>query len=560
MTIKSARNGAVLLVAAATLLTAAITTGSLAANPADPTQAPIPVVDLDHGSKVVVVTLDFTGQNAATMTAAKVVRGRSHGHIADPSLLRVQLLDHGNALIDSFGAYNPLYAFVEGDSVGSEGLKEMSTARGTFSLPFSPNLRTFRLLNPERGGTVGQYDLEPAIGQFCKDNPTDADCRTDLRVTLGDAPDPAVAGMPLTLTARITNDGPNPAHWPAVTFDLPAGFGTGTLPEGCVALSSGARCTFGVLPPAATRVVALPVLIAADLVHLNGSPVTAISTATADNGAAADTDPSDNSATESTLVLARADLSTGPPSVSAATDMVIGQTEQAEVSGVASSDGPSSPMDAVVTRTVTSSGGLTVTPATQELPVSAVEKGIPRAVDSQLQVTCTQPGLQTYTVTDAIRPSRPDDADPEPGNNSASRTVSVECVVPVALAIKPDNNPNPATRHLAMAVLTTEAGEYDLPLAFDATRIDPLSVRFGPAEVVFSKSGGTPESHARGHVEDAAERESGVRDGDLDLVLHHLGAGSGLTTTSTEGCVRGTFSGPDGQAWSFFGCDLLRTR
>lgn len=75
-------------------------------------------------------------------------------------------------------------------------------------------------------------------------------------------------------------------------------------------------------------------------------------------------------------------------------------------------------------------------------------------------------------------------------------------------------------------------------MRFDATTIDPLSVRFGPAEA--------RELHGRGHLEDVDA------DGDLDLMLHFRTRQAGLQCGMTSASLKGTttaaqpFSGSDG--------------
>ena len=102
--------------------------------------------------------------------------------------------------------------------------------------------------------------------------------------------------------------------------------------------------------------------------------------------------------------------------------------------------------------------------------------------------------------------------------------------------------------------MTTEAGEYGLPLPFDATTIHPLTTRFGPKPIV-TAGGGAAEAHDRGHIEDAVERsDERTRDGDLDVVLHFRTQESELTGGETEACVRGRF-GPSN--FIFQGCDLV---
>jgi uncharacterized repeat protein (TIGR01451 family) len=137
-------------------------------------------------------------------------------------------------------------------------------------------------------------------------------------------------------------------------------------------------------------------------------------------------------------------------------------------------------------------------------------------------------------------------------DNAATTTTAV--MVPVAINIQPKAFPNSvgSRGQATVAVLTTRPGEYGLPLAIDATTIDPLSVRFGPSAVVLS-GGGAAEVHGKGHLEDAYELDETTRDGDVDMVLHFRVSASGLIGTSTEACVRGTFTSGS----TFFGCDSI---
>jgi uncharacterized repeat protein (TIGR01451 family) len=142
--------------------------------------------------------------------------------------------------------------------------------------------------------------------------------------------------------------------------------------------------------------------------------------------------------------------------------------------------------------------------------------------------------------------------DPGTGDNSA--TAVTEVIVPVAVNISPGGFPNSVNRRAqaTVAVLTTAAGEYGLPIAFDGATIVPLSVRLGPASVVLA-GGGTTEVHATVHLEDAYELDETTRDGDLDAILHFRVADAGLTAASHEACVSGVF----GAGYRFFGCDSI---
>src|SRR5262249_54312336 len=164
------------------------------------------------------------------------------------------------------------------------------------------------------------------------------------------------------------------------------------------------------------------------------------------------------------------------------------------------------------------------------------------------------------SVLAEILPANVADVDPNTANNSGLLSFTIECVVPVAVNIKPGSIPNPinlgSNGVTPLAVLTTRAGEYGLPLDFDATTIDPLSARFGNKALVFSETGGAAEAHGRGHPEDSLEKDEKTRDGDIDMVMHFSTPDTGLLPGDTEACVKGRFTS-GGQSFKFFGCDSI---
>ena len=86
----------------------------------------------------------------------------------------------------------------------------------------------------------------------------------------------------------------------------------------------------------------------------------------------------------------------------------------------------------------------------------------------------------------------------------------------------PGNDINPgASDVIPVAILSDEL--------FDATQVDPLSVRFGP--------GGATEVHGLGHLEDVNG------DGRLDMVLHFATNASGITCGQTSVTLTGTTLG-----------------
>jgi hypothetical protein len=99
-------------------------------------------------------------------------------------------------------------------------------------------------------------------------------------------------------------------------------------------------------------------------------------------------------------------------------------------------------------------------------------------------------------------------------------------VVPVSIDIKPGSFPNrvnPKSRGIIpVAILTTNK--------FDATTVDPASVKFGPK--------GAAADQGQTHTEDVD------RDGDLDLVLHFRTQETGIRGRDTSAPLTGqTFGG-----------------
>jgi len=303
----------------------------------------------------------------------------------------------------------------------------------------------------------------------------------------------------------------------------------------------------------------------ADLVYSNGGPQTITAAAIVSNLAGPDPEASNNSASTQTQVVAVADLdivsfaAVNPPA-----EMVVGTPQNLTLHKVITNHGPSSPMDVTLSRTASAFAGASISPATSTAQENALAKDEQRPVDEVFTVGCAQPGPHTFTFTNAIAPRQAADTDPNLANNQQQVVVTIDCVAPVAVNIKPHSFPNSvsltANGTVPLAVLTTRAGEYELPLAFDATTIDPLSVRFGPRLAAWSDAAQATEVHNTGHLEDSYELDDKTRDGDTDMVLHFGNPQSGLTAADTEACVKGQFVGAGGIRYKFFGCDSVVIR
>jgi uncharacterized repeat protein (TIGR01451 family) len=383
----------------------------------------------------------------------------------------------------------------------------------------------------------------------------------DLSVVKSDFPDPVVAGEQLTYDLSVFNDGPHVALDVVVEDILPPGTTYVSDTDACdISALPTLTCSLGDLAAGDGAAFSIQVSVDPDLVFNAGGPTT-ITNAASVSGVANDPNPFNNTISENTSVVAEADLeivsfvAIDPPD-----ELLVGEEADITLRKVITNNGPSTPIDAELTTTATAPGA-SVSPGVQVLEEPALELDELREVEEVFRVGCLEGSSHTFTFANEIQPLNPEDTDPNPDNNQAEVTVEIECVVPVAINIKPRSNPNsinPGKGTIPIAVLTTQAGEYGTPVDFDATTIDPLSVRFGPRDTVWAETGGAVEWHGRGHVKDSFELDEVTKDGDLDLVLHFRASETGIQKTDTEACAKGEWVDAGGGVHKFFGCDEVR--
>ena len=327
---------------------------------------------------------------------------------------------------------------------------------------------------------------------------------------------------------------------------LPPGTSYDSSSIPCTDSSGTVTCGLGTLADDEARTFTITVLIAPDLVHNNGSPLSITNTATADSDRN-DRDPTNDQKSESTLVKAKADLEivsfapADPPP-----ELTVGQPATVTMHKVITNNGPSAPMDTRVARTASATPNATVSPTSTSHVENALALGEQRSVDEEFEIACTNGGAATFTFANDISPERPDDTDPIPANNHATSSFTVECIVPVAINIHPGSFKNPINLKskgvIPLAVLTTHAGEYGLPLAFDATKIQPLTTRFGPKAVITGGRWSARVAQSRPHRgrDRALRREDEGRRPRHGPALRHpaLTAGAGSDRGLRPGTVR----------------------
>ncbi|HEX6863362.1 MAG TPA: hypothetical protein VF414_11130, partial [Thermoanaerobaculia bacterium] len=368
---------------------------------------------------------------------------------------------------------------------------------------------------------------------------------TDLALTLADAPDPAIAGTDLLYTIAVDNRGLNPAGLPRVVDALPAGVSPASL-AGCVAAGSTVTCNLAEIEFRERAELSLRVRIAPDLVYNAGGPTTLTNTASIENLAGPDPATGNNRASVDTRIVAVADLAMlGLRSPLDPPEVLIAQVTPVPVEETFTNRGPSAPMDATLRRTATAPPDSTVTPASSVETAVAVGLQEVRRLSKEYAVTCGGVGHHDFRFTSAIRPARPDDTDPDPSNDSITLNLDVDCVVPVVIDLRPVIQVG-SNGVITVKVLSTQAGEQGTPVDFDATTILPATVRFGPRTAVWAGTGGASETHGTAH-------------GGKDRIFHFRTQETGLVPGDTEACVKGKFTGADGEFHKFFGCAPIRT-
>jgi hypothetical protein len=270
-----------------------------------------------------------------------------------------------------------------------------------------------------------------------------------------------------------------------------------------------------------------------------------------------------------------ADLAVTGVSVAARPDLaLVGKTGTVSIDTAIADLGPATPVDTTVTHTATpADAGLLVSPTPGESE-HALALGEEPVVHRDYQVTCVAPGRHDVTFTSAIAPSHPADVDPAPANDQGTTTLTVDCVVPVTLNVlavdraaaagaagagdAADPDAQGLLGPIPVAILTTRAGEYGNPVAFDATRVIPASTAFGSRSVLLS-GGGARALLGIGVPQDLPEPTRVPRlDGDTDLlILYTPPAATGLVdgrhTSFRKGCVLGEFASGS-TTLRFYGC------
>jgi uncharacterized repeat protein (TIGR01451 family) len=409
-------------------------------------------------------------------------------------------------------------------------------------------------INPETEDVPTRDELEQLLTEVTS---------ADLGVTIDDDTDPAVAGTSVEYVVEVSNDGPASAEAPVVEMILPSGLALGAGSSASCTDVGNVVCALDPLASGSSTSVAVVADIAADLVYDNGGPLTVTTTVSVTNSAGPDPDPADNLASETTQIVAQADLAVdGVTPVDPPSELIAGEATDVTVRIDVSSGGPSSPMDTLVTASASAPPGGSTSGSPTVVAVDALEVGEPQSREVTFSITCLEPGFHTLQFSSSIAPASAADSDPNPFNNSAQATIEIDCVIPVAINVHPGSYPNSVRTNSTItpiAVLTTDVGEYGLPLPVDASTIEPANVIFGPEAAIAAGGPGAPPRDDRLRLEDSRELvvPEVIQDGDLDAIFHFRTRLAGLDPTDSVGCVRGELV-IAGETFRFLGCDEVR--
>jgi uncharacterized repeat protein (TIGR01451 family) len=338
--------------------------------------------------------------------------------------------------------------------------------------------------------TAAEGDANPAnntnIAQSTTVNPS-----ADLVLTKTDSPDPVAAGNNLTYTLTVTNNGPNDATGVTLTDTLPPNVAFVSATPGaptCTAAGGVVTCNLGTINSGANSVVTIVVTPQAAAVGTinNSASVTA---AEFDPNAANNTN-----ITQGTVVVGSADLivtkadSPDPVRVgnnltytitinnngpNDATNVVLTDTLPANVTFVSST--PGSP-------TCTQSGGV----------VTCNLGTINNGANTIVTIVVTPQAAAVGTINNTASASSAEQ-EPNPADNSATESTTVQPVADLALTKTDSPDPVPVGQNLTYTLTVTNNGPNS---ATGVTLTDTL-----PAGVTFvSATPGAPTCTAAGGV------------------------------------------------------------
>ena len=435
------------LIVALLATTAVLLTNSIAANPQQgppvpphPSQDTIVRPNLDDDEASILVELDFSRRFAVQASLVEIIHGRARMNFTDPPLLQVDAYDEYDKLAGSYNAWHPLWQYYE-DTNGEEAIDIQDQGSGQMILPFQPELDKLTITDVAAGQQILQIDLDPAIIEFCTENPSHPYCVSDLSLTKTSTPDAVLVGDRIQYTLTVKNEGTNPVR----TFEV-----VDVLPKGVTYLGNSPYCTEApvgtltctldeTLTVGETFDIDINVIVATDLEFSDRRPLSLANHASVTMLAGDDTDLSNNDAVVATDVHAVGDLAmlsleevSGEAGANRQKPPSKGNEREVNtitLESAITNNGPTTPIDVAMSMSVQPLGdGITVELAgTNPSEALAVASGEVRYIADQIIVVCEQPGAHLMKVTKEISPLDPADVDNDLSNNTMSTRIGIVC-------------------------------------------------------------------------------------------------------------------------------------
>ena len=406
----------------------------------DPSKDPIGQVNLDDDELSILIELEFSRRTAVQATNVEVIPGRTRMNVGNPPLLRADLFDHYDKLVRSANYWHPLWQFYY-NLAGDEVVFAQEQGSGQIIIPLLPELDQVSITDVALEQHILTVDLDPAIIEFCTENPSHPDCISDLSLTKTSTPDAVLVGDRIQYTLSVKNEGANPVR----TFEV-----VDTLPKGVTYLGNSPYCTEApvgtltctldeALTVGETFDIDINVIVATDLEFSDRRPLSLANHASVTMLAGDDTDLSNNDAVVATDVHAVGDLAilsleevSGEAGANRQKPPSKGNEREVNtitLESAITNNGPTTPIDVAMSMSVQPLGdGITVELAgTNPSEALAVASGEVRYIADQIIVVCEQPGMHEFKVTKQVSPLDPADVDNDLSNNTMSTRIGIVC-------------------------------------------------------------------------------------------------------------------------------------
>lgn len=291
-------------------------------------------------------------------------------------------------------------------------------------------------------------------------------CGTDLAIFKTDTPDPVVAGGQLRYDLQVVNQGALTAEGVVVTDTLPAAGVTYVSDTGGCTLAAGTlTCSLGNMAPFTSRTISIQVAVSSSAFANGITTLTNTATVTALSG---DFDPTNNTATASTVVVEQADLRViktckpdGPATANSPghCDIQVDNLGLSDARNVTLTDAITSSAPFTIT-TVTVSPSGSCLPATPIGPTSSVtltcDLGTMLAgTRKTVRVDFTATGAADVNDVATVSSATPD---PDTTNNQATGSVSFTSLADLAITKTDSPDPVVAGTNLTYVILVQNNG------------------------------------------------------------------------------------------------------